>query len=123
MNKDKLNVLLVEDVLMVQYAVKTALSSLSWHIDVADTGKSAVALAEDHEYDLVLMDIGLPDISGIEATKMIRKQKPALPIIALTAHSDNEYWEAATAAGMDAYIQKPITVEKVMEIFEDALAS
>lgn len=70
---------------------------------------------QNNEIDLVLMDIRLPDFSGIEATKLIRKANPDLPIIAQTAYAIAGDLEKALEAGCDEYITKPIRKDKLFE--------
>jgi two-component system, OmpR family, aerobic respiration control sensor histidine kinase ArcB len=103
--------------------------------DKAENGKKAVKMAEENNYDFILMDIGLPDIDGIEVTKQIRAFKnpqiAQVPIVALTAHASNkEMKEKALAAGMQDVLAKPLassTLESLMRQYvfnlEEKLAS
>ena len=84
------------------------------------------AVAED-DYDLVLMDVQMPEMDGMEATRRIRAAeketgRPRLPIIALTAHAMAQDKEACLAAGMDAYLSKPLHANDLYEAIEAALA-
>jgi two-component system, cell cycle response regulator DivK len=78
----------------------------------ATTGDSAVALAIDHEPDLVLMDIQLPDIDGVEALGRLRadERSASLPVLALTAQAMEGDRERFLAAGFDGYISKPVDI-------------
>jgi CheY-like chemotaxis protein len=109
-------VLLVEDIKIARLAVKSSVSSLNWQIDMAESGQEAILFCEKTSYDLVLMDIGLPDISGVEAAKVIKRNHPDVPIVALTAHFDDETKASAMAAGMDGFIQKPFTLDKARKL-------
>ncbi len=112
-----LKVLLVEDMKIARLAVKSSMASLNWQVDTADNGQEAINSCANSDYDLVLMDLGLPDITGIEATKIIKKTNPDLPVVALTAHFDDQNKEAAFAAGMCGFIKKPLTLEKATELY------
>ncbi|WP_019216010.1 response regulator [Legionella tunisiensis] len=86
--------------------------------DRAETGKEAVNMAQHNLYDFILMDIGLPDIDGIEATRQIRAfhspNQAKVPIIALTGHASNwDKREEALAAGMNDVFEKPLTESKL----------
>ena len=78
----------------------------------ATTGESAVALAIDHRPDLVLMDIQLPDIDGVEALGRLRadERSASLPVLALTAQAMEGDRERFLAAGFDGYLSKPVNV-------------
>lgn len=87
-------------------------------VDAASTGAQALDLISNHHYDLVLMDIGLPDTDGLELTKKIRStegENKTVPIVALTAHENTESQEKAIEVGMNSYIVKPLTLEKCKE--------
>jgi len=84
-------------------------------IDHAENGEEAVELASKNRYDLVLMDIKMPKMDGIEATKRIKQQLPDILIIAQTAHATHGVKAEAFRAGCDGYITKPFTKEELLE--------
>lgn len=105
-----LNILLAEDSHTNQLVARMMLEKRGHRVEIANHGQEAIEKLEQHhqQFDLVFMDISMPVLDGIEATKQLRKQKIDLPIIALTAnamHSDQvQYLEA----GMDGFLAKPI---------------
>ena len=110
-NLPDLNLLLVEDNYLNQVLAKKILSDWKMKVEIAENGLVAIDKIEKNEYDLVLMDIQLPEMDGYEATKHIRKKmnrsKSNIPIIAMTAHAISGEAEKCLAAGMDDYISKP----------------
>lgn len=118
-------VLIVEDHALAAVAVKAALDPFNCHIERAENGAQAVKMAEEGHYDLILMDIGLPDFSGIEVTKKIRAlnniEKSQVPIVALTGHANNpEMRQEALEAGMQDIISKPaqpLALESILQKF------
>ncbi|PHN01179.1 response regulator [Flavilitoribacter nigricans] len=107
-------ILLVEDHFLNQIATKRVLTSWSELVKVvtADNGEEALEQFEKEKIDLILMDLKIPKISGIEAARMIR-QKSDVPIIALTASSSKQEEERCFTVGMNAYIHKPIRPEEL----------
>ena len=85
-------------------------------IDRVVTGVAAVEAIANRSYDLVLMDIKMPDMDGLEATRIIKKQSPQLPVIAQTAYAQPEEKANALKVGFDDYLAKPIKKEVLMEI-------
>ncbi|HET9182472.1 MAG TPA: response regulator [Candidatus Angelobacter sp.] len=112
-------VLLVEDNLVNRKVALAMLQRGGHSVAVAENGKEAVRLARAERFDLILMDIQMPEMDGLEATRVIRQHEAAtglhVPIIAMTAHalkSDNERF---LGAGMDGYIAKPFQQEALLE--------
>lgn len=103
-------ILLVEDHLINQKLVITLLGQLGYEIDVAGDGEEAVALIQDRDFDLVLMDIQMPKMDGLEATRLIRKMEKGkkLVVIAMTANALQEDRQKCLNAGMNDYIMKPL---------------
>lgn len=118
----KLNILLVEDDKVNQMVMTRMLNSEEHAITIANNGIEAVKLFENNEFDLILMDIQMPLMDGIEATKRIRKMEEGtfrhIPIIAVTAYALKGDRERFLAAGMDDYIPKPISFEDFFEAME-----
>lgn len=108
------NILLVEDHFLNQIATKRVLTTWSDLVKVvtADNGEEALQQFEKEKIDLILMDLKIPKISGIEAARIIR-QKSDVPIIALTASSSKQEEERCFTVGMNAYIHKPIKPEEL----------
>ena len=114
-----LEILLAEDNLINQKLAVRLLEKQGWRVTVANNGKDAVDLSGRNGFDLILMDVQMPEMDGIEATREIRKREEGtdrhIPIIALTAHAFEEDRKRCFAAGMDdGYATKPI---KVQELF------
>lgn len=106
------SVLLVEDHEINRFLAQTVLENWEMRVDVAENGKIAVDKLKTSSYDIVLMDMQMPVMSGIEATKIIRKDIDAnIPIIALTANAIKGDNDRCIAAGMNDYISKPFDVD------------
>ena len=113
----KLHILLAEDNAVNQMMAVRILNKLGHVVDVAANGKEALASLRRNPYDLVLMDIQMPEMDGIEATRRIRDGetvRPDIPVIALTAHAMKEDRERCLAAVMDDYVSKPIQREELL---------
>jgi PAS domain S-box-containing protein len=115
-------VLVVEDNIPAAMAAKIVLKPFQCAIDVAENGKQALKKAKNKKYDLILMDIGLPDMDGIEVTKKIRalekNNKSSLPIIGLTGHADSpETIDQCLGAGMQDVLCKPTRTLALEPIF------
>jgi len=113
-------VLLIEDDVVSQLVGSTLLSTMQCHVDVASSGENALELFDPGKYDLILMDMGLPDFSGDAVAKSIRqaeKNSPyRVPIIALTAHLSDETHQQCLSSGMDGALSKPLSYEKAEKI-------
>ncbi len=103
-------ILMAEDNLVNRMVIQEMLERVGWKVDIAATGQEVVELAETKVYDLILMDIQMPDMDGLTATKIIRKKRGSedLPIIALTAHAMIGDRETCLRAGMNDYLSKPV---------------
>lgn len=112
------SLLLVEDVEVIQLATATLLENLNCFVDVAGTGRQAIELCRTNNYDLILMDIGLPDIDGYVTTQEIRQLKnyENINIVALTAHAEAEVSQECRLAGMNSVITKPLTQAKAIDL-------
>lgn len=115
-------ILVAEDNFANQELITFILQSVGVEFDIATNGKEAVALYKNNQYDIVLMDINMPILDGIEAFKQIREYekeetKSYTPIIALTANAIKGDKEKFLSIGMDDYMSKPIEMEKLKELF------
>jgi len=111
-------ILLVEDEPFNQEVTRTLMEEVGLCVEVADDGLEAVELAKSHDYALILMDLQMPRLNGVEATRIIRTLpgKSKTPILALTASVFTKDSEQCFAAGMDDFIPKPIDPEKLFAI-------
>ncbi len=120
--KRSLRVLLAEDTPTNQKLAKYILTRRGHSVEIAEDGRQAVDLVEGRVYDVVLMDVQMPEMDGFQATAAIRAlpdpAKASLPIIAMTAHALKGDAERCHAAGMDAYISKPIRADELIELIE-----
>lgn len=117
----KLRVLIVEDNRMNRRVLASILEKLGYVIREADNGLNAVDLVKEETFDLILMDLQMPVMNGLEATKAIRslgQRYQAIPIIALTAYALQETKEEAITAGMNDVITKPFVVPTLIEILK-----
>lgn len=110
----EIRVLVVEDIPIAQKIARLTLTDLGCIVDIAETGMQGLKMAEETHYQLILMDLGLPDIDGVELTRMIRRSGKInyhVPIIALTATNHNDDKLSCLAAGMDGFLLKPLTLD------------
>jgi len=116
-----LRVLLVDDVPENRTLVAAVLRQLGLSVDLAADGAEAVSAAAANRYDAILMDITMPVMDGFEATRRIRERERGgeeVPIIALTAHAMEGFFERCLDAGMDDYLTKPVTRESVVDALQ-----
>ena len=115
-----LRILLAEDNLINQRVAVSILEKAGHRVTVAINGRQALDRWSEQAFDLILMDVQMPEIDGLEATAMIRsrEQRTAghIPIIALTAHAMKGDQERCLATGMDAYLSKPIDARQLIEL-------
>ncbi len=105
----KVRVLVVEDIALNQLLMKTLLDDFGFERDIAANGKIAIEKLKTNEYDVILMDLQMPEMNGFEATEYIRNtMKLTLPIIALTADVTTADLEKCTKVGMNDYLAKPV---------------
>ncbi|OEF96565.1 ATP-binding protein [Desulfuribacillus alkaliarsenatis] len=126
-NEQPASILLVEDKKMNQRLAKVVLEKMGWQVSIAENGKQALDMLETESFDLILMDIQMPVMDGIETTKRIRRlstSKPELaliPIIAMTANVMEGDKEKCLEIGMNDYISKPFVREQVYQIIKKNL--
>jgi two-component system, sensor histidine kinase and response regulator len=120
----KLRILIAEDNLVNSRLATRLVAKQGHSAVVVGTGKAALKALEDESFDLVLMDVQMPDMDGFEATSVIREQERGtlkhLPIIAMTAHAMSGDRERCLEAGMDAYVTKPVDAKKLLAAISDA---
>jgi two-component system sensor histidine kinase/response regulator len=112
--KPVFRVLLAEDVKLNQILTQKLLARSGYQIDIAENGIQAVEALQKNDYDVILMDVQMPEMDGIEATRRIRElpgTKKFVTIIALTAQAEGNTEDELRAAGMDDYISKPINFD------------
>ncbi len=116
-------ILLAEDNLVNQKFVTTLLAKAGHSVTIAENGRSAIEALGRQDYDLVLMDVQMPEMDGFEATSMVRDPKTNVlnhdvVIIAMTANAMSEDRERCMSAGMDDYMSKPITKNQLLAMIE-----
>ena len=122
---DRLRILLAEDNIVNQRLTVLLLEKRGHTVTIAGDGKQALAALEGGEFDIVLMDIQMPELNGLQTTAAIRgyeKQgRERIPIIAMTAHAMKGDREMCLTAGMDDYISKPIRAAELFEMIDRLL--
>ena len=110
-------ILLVEDNELIRDMLSRRLKKRDFDVIIAVDGREGVAKAKEQTPDLVLMDIGLPEINGCEATKMLKADPAtsAIPLIILTAHATTDERERALQSGCDDFATKPIDFPRLLE--------
>jgi two-component system, sensor histidine kinase and response regulator len=98
------------------------LEKRGYNVVLAETGRAAVEALQNDSFDLVLMDVQMPEMDGLEATACLREQEKAtgkhIPIIAMTANAMVGDKEQCLQAGMDAYVSKPLSVKDLFATIE-----
>ncbi|MCA9732722.1 response regulator [candidate division KSB1 bacterium] len=119
LTSEKLKILLAEDNIVNQKVAVNLLNRWGHSVTVAQDGLQAVTLVTEDDYDLIFMDVQMPNMDGEEATQVIRRsEKSEIPIIAMTAHAMKGDRERLISLGMDDYISKPINIEELKRILD-----
>ncbi len=120
-----IRILLAEDNLINQKVARAVLAKRGHSVTIASNGREAVELCEKQPFDLVLMDVQMPEMDGLQATALLRSHRRAdlrsLPIIAMTAHAMQEAIDSCLAAGMDAHVSKPIDAARLHALIDEIL--
>src|SRR6202453_4689550 len=122
-SRNRLRILLVEDNAVNQLVALRLLEKYGHTVGVAVNGRKALEELEKESYDLILMDVQMPEMNGWEATQAIREKEMStgrhIPIVAMTAHAMKGDEERCLAAGMDAYLTKPIHTKELLTILDE----
>ena len=103
------------------YILMTYILKRDYEFVRAANGQEAVDLADGGNIDLVLMDVKMPMMDGLEATRIIKERHPQLPVIALTANAFDEDVQRSLLAGMNAHLSKPVQAEVLFETLENLI--
>ena len=119
-NEPRFNILVAEDNLVSQLVIKKVFTLLGHEIILANDGSEALEKIQKNPVDVVFMDINMPIIDGLEATKRIRMKREfdQTPIFALTARKEEGFKERCISAGMNGYIEKPFKLEKIKKLLD-----
>ncbi|MGD0794229.1 MAG: PAS domain S-box protein [Dehalococcoidales bacterium] len=119
----RLRILVAEDNITSQLIVKTKLEKVGHSVRIANNGLEAIRMVKEEVFDLILMDFEMPEMNGLEATRVIRKAEQEsgrhIPIIAMTAYAMKEDKEKCLEAGMDAYLSKPVKLDELHSVIND----
>ncbi len=103
----------------LEMVLKKTKANIVW----AKDGIEAINLCKEHEPDLILMDIKMPNMDGLEATREIKKTHPEIPIVAQTAYAMENDERMSLEAGCNSYLSKPIKANKLLEVLSTFLMS
>jgi signal transduction histidine kinase/CheY-like chemotaxis protein len=114
--KKKIRILLAEDNIINQRVAQTIFKNLGYEITIAQNGKDCFNKVKENKYDIIFMDIMMPEKDGLEATAEIRSAGYQLPIVAMTASAREEDKTKAFDSGMNHYLSKPVRIEEIKEV-------
>ncbi|MFO7829565.1 MAG: response regulator [Bacteroidales bacterium] len=121
---NKYNFLIVDDILINRILLKEILIEITDQLSEAGNGKDAIEILKNKPIDIILMDIEMPVMNGLETTKYIRNILPnplnKIPIIALTAHNPDDFFDDYNSAGFDELLTKPYSFSKVLGAIKKA---
>jgi DNA-binding NtrC family response regulator len=120
-NTGKIVLLMVDDEEEFLMSSAKALSRRGFEVDVAPNGVTALEMIELNDYDVVILDVKMPDIDGIEVFRQIRQTQPYLPVILLTGHSSLEDAFQASKDGIADYLSKPIEIEELTRVIRETV--
>lgn len=121
LNKELLNILIVEDEALVRWSLETELSKEGYSVQVSETGEEALERIGENDVDLVILDIYLPGINGLEVLETLRSKGKELPVIIITAYEDVASAVSSMKLGAYDYITKPFKLDNVKITVQKAL--
>ena len=119
----KNNILIVEDHELTRFGLRTAFESSDYIEEIFDveSAEKAIEIAKKNKIDIIIMDLGLPGINGIEATEKIKKINAETKIVILTSHNDEQEVLNSLKAGANAYCSKEINPTRLLEVVQSVL--
>lgn len=122
----KKRILVVDDEISIRMGIREFAEYQGYDVTGAANGREALELCRQQDFDLIIMDIMMPEMDGYEATRRIRSMKDRLdgekiPIIAMTANAFAEDMQASLAAGMNAHLTKPIEIDSLIRTISNQL--
>ena len=115
--ENQLKFLLVEDEPIAQIIAQTIIEKAKYSLDLACSAYNALNLIKNNQYNIILLDLGLPDMSGIDLAKeLIEKLRIGIPIIAITAFNANQKKQECILNGFKGFIEKPLTEHELYAI-------
>ena len=119
----KNNILIVEDHELTRFGLKTAFEVCEFveNMFEAESAENGIEIVQNNSIDLVIMDLGLPGINGIDATKKIKQHNPEIKVVILTSHNDSQEVLNSLKAGANAYCSKEINPKRLTEVVQSVL--
>lgn len=122
----KKRILVVDDEISIRMGIREFAEYQGYDVTGAANGREALELCRQQDFDLIIMDIMMPEMDGYEATRRIRSMKDRpdgekIPIIAMTANAFAEDMQASLAAGMNAHLTKPIEIDSLIRTISNQL--
>ncbi len=115
-------IILVDDEEHLIFPLKERLELRDFLVDAVLEGKKSIPMILENDYDLAIIDVKMPDISGLEVVSQVKEQKPDLPIILLSGHTTKENFDNPEKVGVHAYLSKPIQLKDLLLVMEEALS-
>lgn len=109
-----MRILLVEDNMLLAQSLTDRLEDQGFHVDEADRGEDALELSDLYEYQIMVLDLGLPDMSGDEVLQNLRAKNEQLPVLVLSGEADVEARLSCLRAGADDYLTKPFNMDELI---------
>lgn len=119
----KSNILIIEDHELTRFGLKTAFEGCDYveNIYEAESAESGLEIVENNKIDLIIMDLGLPGINGIEATKRVKQANAEMKVVVLTSHNDVQEVLNSLRAGANAYCSKEINPKRLTQVVSSVL--
>lgn len=113
-----LKILIIDDNEIVLLTMKNILKNRDFFVEVAANGTDGLEKFKNDTFDIVFLDLGLPDIHGLEILREIRDSKPELPVIIMTAYGKEAYFEEAMKLNASEYLEKPFDDHVILQAIE-----
>ena len=116
---ERVSILVVDDEFTIRSVVARALARQGYRVAMATNGREAVAMVEaDQRYALVLLDVDMPEMTGLQALPLIRRAAPGVPVVYLSGHLNDDSAMGVLRSGADAVIPKPFELNRMLEAVE-----
>ncbi|RME98944.1 MAG: response regulator [Chloroflexi bacterium] len=111
-------ILIVDDNPLMLKTLRDILQISGYRVEIAVNGREALEKIKADSFGCVLSDVRMPDVSGIELLHAVKKSHPNLPLVLMTAHSEDDLVQQARAAGVTAVLEKPLNMQSLLSLFE-----